>query len=533
MTPTPNPIARLETGVPGLDALLEGGFVRGSVYIVEGPPGAGKTMLANQICFHGARQKERALYVTLLAETHERMQKHLQRMAFYDASLVPEAVYFISAFRALQQDGLPALQRLLRESIMERNVTVLVIDGMVTAEEVSLTRTPGANALTQDAGSSQQFKQFIHELQTVCSMTGCTVLLLSSTERPRAFHPAYTMVDGILELTNELSGLNTIRQIHVRKMRGTDQLLGKHHFEIRHSGVVVHPRIETQLRDPPPETVGLDSEDERVPFGIATLDAMLGGGLPGKSITMIVGPTGTGKTLLSSQFLAEGARRGEPGLYFGFYERPSALMAKGRRLGMDLETYALDGLLEIIWQRPVEAVIDELVDRLLTAVRRLGAKRLVIDGMQGFQLALDDYPDRVRGVFAAIADELERLGVTAIYTVETREVFGPTIEVPVHGVSAATQNIILLRHVEQRSALRLLLSVLKVRDSAFDRTVRQLRITEQGLVVDDAFGLDEQVLSASSLYPSSARSARKPARAAHSGKRATHKPTRKVGKRKR
>jgi len=552
--PPPYP-PRLSTGVAGLDLILEGGFVRGSVYIAEGPPGAGKTLLANQLCFHGARNGERALYVTLLAETHERMLTYLRRMAFFDEALIPDHVYFISAFRALQQDGLPALLRLLRETIMQRQATILIIDGMVTAEEISLSRSASANALMQDAGSSQHFKQFIHDLQTICSMTGCTVLLLSSTERPRLFHPAYTMVDGILELTNELSGLKTIRQIHVRKMRGVAQVVGKHHFEIRDAGVVVHPRMETQLHSPEDsreseEPIG---EGKRVPFGVSQFDAMLGGGLPGCSATMIVGPTGTGKTLLGVQFLAEGARRGEPGLYFGFFERPSALLRKGQRLGLPLEQYAEAGLIEFVWQRPIEAVIDELADRLFTTVRRLKIKRLVIDGIQGFQAALDDYPDRVRGAFAAMTDELERLSVTTLYTVETREVFGPTVEIPVTGVSAVTQNIVLLRHVELRSSLRLLIAVLKIRDSQFDRTVRELRITSQGLRVEDAMDPQEQVLSLSALYPrsasstlagksarfaSSASSARfassaSSAKSAGSAKRVAKPKARKAGKRKR
>lgn len=494
---------RFSTGITGLDRLVEGGLLRGSVYIAEGPPGAGKTVLASQMCFHSARRGERALYVTLLSEAHDRMLNYLGRMRFFDPALIPEGVYFISAFRALQEDGLPALLRVLRDALLERKASLLVLDGVVTAEEVSLAHAnTDASALTQDAGSSQQFKQFIHELQAVCSMTQCSVLLLSSTERPRRFHPAYTMVDGILELTNELSGLKTIRQIHVRKMRGTNQVLGKHNFEITDHGVVVHPRMETQLHGPPrPEKERYVATEPRRAFGISGLDKMLKGGLTGESMTMIVGPTGAGKTLLSLQYLCQGAQHGEKGLFFGFFERPAALFLKARRLGLPFEQYVEQGLIEVIWQRPIEAVIDVLAERMFTAVRRLNAKRLAIDSIQGFELALDDYPDRVRGVFAAIADELERLGVTAVYTVETREIFGPKIEVPVPGVSAATQNLILLRHVEMHSSLHLLIAVLKTRDSDHDRAVREVIITDHGIRVGtSADDDDEQVRSTSASY---------------------------------
>jgi predicted ATP-dependent serine protease len=141
---------RLPTGIAGLDQVLEGGLLRNGVYIAEGPPGAGKTLLATQLCFAAARRGERALYTTLLAESHERMLTHLSRMKFFDETLVPDAVYFISAFRALQQDGLPALLRLLREAILERKASILILDGMVTAEEISLARSPTSNELLQD-----------------------------------------------------------------------------------------------------------------------------------------------------------------------------------------------------------------------------------------------------------------------------------------------------------------------------------------------------------------------------------------------
>jgi circadian clock protein KaiC len=311
------------------------------------------------------------------------------------------------------------------------------------------------------------------------------------------------MVDGILELTNELAGLNTIRHLQVRKMRGTDQVVGKHNFEIRDEGVVLHPRMETQLQAAGQGSDAIGNSDVRMPFGIARLDRMLSGGLPEASMTMVVGPTGTGKTLLAMQFLCEGARRGERGLLFGFFERPEALAHKARRLGLPFQEYVDQGLIEVIWQRPVEAIIDALAGHLFERVREGQIKRLVIDSLQGFQRSLDDYPERMRGVFAAMADELERQKVTTLYTIETREVFGPRIEVPIEGVSAVTHNTILLRHVELHSRLRLMLTVLKIRDSGHDRTVRELIITDEGLQVADAVSETPHILSASSLQPAS------------------------------
>ena len=184
----------------------------------------------------------------------------------------------------------------------------MVLDGLISAEEF--------------AESAGEFKKFIHELQTVTGMSGCTVLLLSSTERNSGFRPEHTMVDGIIELGDTLSGVQSLRHVIVRKMRGTSQLRGRHTVDITNAGLKIRPRIETSLRRPeenepaPPKTARAD-------FGISRLDAMMLGGLPGASSTLIVGPSGSGKTVLGMQFLAAGTARDQVGLYVGFYERPA------------------------------------------------------------------------------------------------------------------------------------------------------------------------------------------------------------------
>lgn len=477
-------LERIPTGIPGLDPILEGGLLKGGVYVVQGPPGAGKTIFGNQLCFSHAADRGQAVYITLLAESHARMLAHLRRMAFFKAHLIPDAVYYISGFKVLQAEGLDGLLRVLRQAITMRKATLLVLDGFVSAEEASPSPT--------------DLKKFIHELQAVTAMTLCTVVLLSSTERLKTVHAEHTMVDGILELSDEVNRLRPIRHFQVRKMRGADQVRGKHTVEITDEGMRVRPRIETQLQGPG-EDRAFTPGNTKLGFGIPRFDEMLHGGLPVNSMTMILGPSGSGKTTLGLQFLAEGARNREPALYFGFYERPAAIIEKGTRIGVDLKRFEAEGSLELLWQRPVEGVIDILGERLISAVRRRNVKRLFIDGIQGFELAIDDYPDRIRGVFAALAEELERQQVTTIYSVETRELFGPVIQPPISGISASTQNLILLRHVEFRAQLYRLISILKIRDSSYDSSIRELRVTESGITVLDRFENAEQIMSGSAL----------------------------------
>ena len=465
-------VDRIPTGIPHFDGILEGGFLKGGVYLVQGPPGAGKTILGNQLCFMHAKSGGSAVFITLLAESHTRMLGHLRRMAFFDAALIPDRVFYVSGLKILETDGLSGLLRAIRETVSARNASLVIIDGFVSAEEA--------------APTPKQLKKFIHEIQSVTSITNSTALLLSSTERATVVRPEHTMVDGIIELSDEIVKLGPLRHLRVRKMRGADQIRGRHTIEITDEGIVVHPRIEKQIHTAPGEG-RVTPGDKRMAFGVPELDKMLRGGLPDGSITMLLGPSGTGKTILGMQFLVEGARRGEPGVYFGFYEHPQALRLKSQRLNLGFAEMEEQGLIEVVWQPAIEGVIDILGERLLSTLKRTKARRIFIDGIQGFQLALDDYPERIRGVFAAIADELERAGVTCVYTVEIRGIFGTTIDMPIPGISAVTQNLILLRYIERRSQINRILTIVKVRDSDYDHSVREVKITNRGFDLGDLF----------------------------------------------
>jgi CheY-like chemotaxis protein/KaiC/GvpD/RAD55 family RecA-like ATPase len=197
---------------------------------------------------------------------------------------------------------------------------------------------------------------------------------------------------------------------------------------------------------------------------------------------MLLGPTGTGKTILALQFLAAGAANGERGLFFGFFERPHTLLEKSSRIGLGLDEAERKGLVRFAWEPFGEASIDVLGERLLRLIREHQPVRLCIDGMQGFQQAVD-FPERLRAVLSAIVDDLEAQHITTLYTVETSELVEPVIRAPIHGISAVTHNMLLLRHVESNRELHKLIGIIKLRDSGFDPTARIFRITSTGVVV--------------------------------------------------
>lgn len=498
MAETQPPLDRLATGVPGLDRVLRGGLQSSSVYIVEGPPGAGKTILANQICYHHAAQGAQAIYLTLLGESHSRMIANLRGLSFFRADLVSKHVHYLAGFKVVEAEGLTSLVRVAREAVTSKKATILILDGLASAVEAAPTR--------------RDYKKFVHELQTLAAMTTCAIIMLSSTDTPNQARGDHTMVDGIIQLTDEVSKLRPLRHLQITKMRGTNAVRGQHTLEISEDGITIRPRIEAQLLRRS-ESMQTDVGKQRVSFGIEGLDRMLCGGLPASSTTMLLGPSGTGKTLLALQFLAAGAQSGEGVLFFGFYERPDVLLRKCQRLGIELADAHQRGLVQFAWEPSGEASIDQLGERLIRMIHERRPTRLVIDGMQAFQQAVD-FPERLRAVLPAITDELESQRVTTLYTMEALQLFQPFIHTPLSGISGITHNLIVLRHVELAAAHRKSISILKVRDSDFDPAIRECRITDSGIVVGEAFQAASNVFGGTAyLGAAGGRAPRLPPRA--------------------
>lgn len=464
----PSGSERITTGVPGLDVVLGGGLVASGVYIVVGEPGAGKTIFANQLCYHQARQGARCLYVTLLAESHARMLSNLRGMSFFDPTLLPQSIYYVSGFRMLEEQGLAGLLELLRREMRNHAASILVLDGLVQAQEA--------------AGSHRDFKKFIHELQVSAGLSRFTALLLTSISGS-TLHPEYTMVDGILELRERTANMRAWREVQVRKFRGSASLGGSHSVRISDAGMDVYPRLEAAVsREQPPDLTG-----QRVCFGIPSLDALVPEGLSAGSTTLVLGPPGSGKTLLGSHLLAEGLRHGEPCLLVGFYEGPDRLLNKTAGVGLELGTAMREGRLVMKWQPPADCNLDVITHGLLEDVRKRGVKRLVVDGLNAM-MECSHEPARMGQFFAALTQELRRRGVTTLFTLETPRLFGSELDVPVgSGLSAVAENLLFLRHVELDGRLRRLLSIFKVRDTDYDPSLREFVITSKGVEVQPPF----------------------------------------------
>lgn len=456
--------SRLTSGVDGLDQILDGGFIEGASYIILGQPGAGKTILSNQIAFNHIAQGGRVLYVTLLSESHEHLFQALDSIKFFDRSRLGREIIYVSVFQTLRDQGLGELVKLLRKETKRHEATLLVFDGLLNARD--------------RAATDFDVKSFVAEVQGQAAFVGCTVLFLTSSSASDV-SPEHTMVDGVIELTDSLAGLRSIRQLQVRKSRGSRALDGLHKFEITTDGVITYPRLEAL-----PPSRGVDVAGTKLSTGLPPLDEILGGGLPAGSVTLIGGPTGSGKTSLGLHFLSQSGTA-EPGLHFGFFESPEQLRQKAAVLGIRLP--AADAGLAMERTPLAENLVDKLAHRLISQVRALGAKRLFLDGLGGFERA-SVHPARLPEFFATLMDRLRAEGVTTVATWEMRDLLGGDVRLPYNDISATLDNLILLRQVEENHALVRSISIQKVRSSSFDPAARAFNISDRGLVIGDPLG---------------------------------------------
>ena len=458
---------RLTTGIPGLDTLLRGGVFKGGIYMIQGAPGAGKTILANQLCFAHAAGGGKALYVTLLAENHSRLIGHLQSFAFFDDTAVPSLVSYISAFNILEEQGLEGLLETLRREIRKSGISLLILDGLVSAEET--------------ANTPRELKKFINELQTQAGLTNCTIFMLTSAYMSQRLVAAeHTMVDGLIELRGRPIGRRAERGIEIQKFRGSATPPGLHAFALSDAGVEIYPRIESLFAWP---SIPSGFDGEATSTGIDSLDALFEGGPARHSGTLLLGPAGIGKTTFGLHFLGP-----EPGVCLSFSEMGEALRDKAARMKLPAAERFDRGELEVIWQPVTEASVDELCHRLLRTIETTRAKRLFIDGLDGFQKIAGE-TDRIGPLLTALMNQLRGMGVTTLASTET-DIAGivpgqPLAGLALRDLSPVADNIVVMRMASAGSSLQRLLTVLKSRDNRTDLRFRRFDIRDDGVFIED------------------------------------------------
>jgi circadian clock protein KaiC len=452
----------LKTYVPGLDTVLGGGLPAGSLYLIQGLAGSGKTTMAAQIGFNHARQGKKVLVLTLLGESHAKMINHFARFSFFDRALVGKEVVFFSAYTSLVKGGLRDLLQLIVSTMSDEQPHILIIDGF--------------RSIRNSTATDLALAEFMHSLNSLVASMGCTTFLLSPVEG-NVTDNENTLVDGVIELGQYRQGMSVIRELQVYKIRGAKHLLGKHVFEVRDEGVVVYPRFEALATSgkAPPAEAGLLS------VGIRSWDERIGGGVVRGSITCLLGSPGVGKTLMGLHFIAEGLKNGENCLIVGFHESPEMLVQKARKISIDLQPYVDNGQLQVIWQLPLEILIDDLASRMLACIGENKVSRLLIDGVEGLD-NLIMHPERSRIFLMALSNEL-RLHRVTVYITEQLHYFRKAAPAADSASSALYENIMLLEYVAVADINYRRISVMKLRENDYDAANRILTISIEGMVV--------------------------------------------------
>jgi len=456
-------LIRLHSGVPGLDALTEGGFIAGASYLIQGRPGSGKTILANQIAFNHARAEGKAIFASLLSEPHDHLLQFLSTLSFFDHTKVGDSIFYISAFEVLENEGLDEVVKVLRREIVRNKASLLILDGLLNAR--SQAETP------------IDTKKFVAELQMHAAFMGCTIIFLTSAEIEQG-RPELTMVDGVISLFTKSTNVHTQRQVEIHKLRGSGYLSGQHEYWISKDGIAISPRIEERFR----VSAGVPGKGftRRICSGVSGLDRTLNGGLLEGSATLFFGPSGCGKTTLGLNFVCSIATH-EKALIVSLYEDQDQLVLKANELKMHLESLIDSSGVKVEWQPTSGFRLDDMASRILDTVRKSDIKRVFIDSLSALtrQAGLQG---RLVEFVSALLNELRALGATLYLSWETSGFPNADIQSPPPEICSIVDNIFMLSFSDnQDDASPFRLSVVKCRHSLFDRRANSVVIREGGI----------------------------------------------------
>jgi circadian clock protein KaiC len=466
--PTKVTIHKLQTGVSGFDDILGGGLPEFSFNLIAGTPGCGKTTLAHQIAFANATSEKPALYFTVLGEPVLKMLRYQQQFSFFDEAKLGSAVRFINLSDLVMEKDLSGVLEEIIEQVTAANAGVVVLDSFRTL----------ARKATSDVGE-MEVQSFVHRLaQFLTSWEATTLLVGEYVEGEIQDNPLFTMVDGIFWLSQVTERNSVVRKLQIMKLRGQASVPGLHTVRITDDGLQAFSR-----------TLGLDSKKtkpstrRRLSIGIPELDEMLGGGILEGDSVLVAGPSGTGKSALATQFIAEGLRQGEAGIMAVFEERPEGYTQRADSFGLNLKAAEKKGTLETLYLRPLDLSVDETMQAILDAIKRVGAKRLVIDSLVGFEMALaPGFRADFRESLYRMIGALTGAGITILSTVEVEDNF-TSLQFSHYAISFLTDDIIRLRYVEIDGQLRKTMVVIKMRGGNHSKDIREYVITEKGVVV--------------------------------------------------
>jgi circadian clock protein KaiC len=481
----PVAIRRLSTGVPGLDEILGGGLPEFSFNLIAGAPGAGKTTLAQQIMFALASHDRPALYFTVVGEPPLKMLRYQQQFSFFDMARVNDSVRYVNLGQEAVDGTLDSLLGRITREVEATSPGLVIVDSFRSVTQA-----------TARAQSDLDLPHFVQQLAIRLTSWEATTFLVGEYQTPDAEqNPVFTVADGLLWLVQSLDRNSMVRKMQVMKMRGQAPIPGLHTFRITRDGIQVFPRVLVG-RSETARAGATATPRPRLSTGVSALDGMLGGGIPAGYSVLLVGPSGSGKSVLAADFIREGARHGEAGVYAVFEKRPTAYAEDGPG-GAQFEQLVRQGKVALIQTRPLDLSIDEMLNEIADAIRRVKARRLVIDSLSGFELALaPTFREDFRESLYRMVSVLTGMGITMIMTAELEDSYTDLRFSP-HGTAFLTDAIVMQRYVELHGRLQRIMAVVKVRASAHSSEVRAFDITDEGIVMGERLREYEGLLTGS------------------------------------
>ena len=467
----PEPPLKLSTGTVGLDAILGGGIDPGRVYLIEGTPGTGKTTLALSFLLEGVRRRDATLYITL-SESEDELRAVASSHGW---SLDGIDVFELAPPSGLDGEG---EQSVLHPAELELGETARAVMDRVRARNPARVVFDSLSEIRLLAENPQRYRRQVLALKRFFAQQGCTVLLLddhsSNSVQSGGDLQLHSMVHGVVTLEQIARDYGAERRrLRIVKLRGSPFRGGYHDFVIRRGGIAVHPRLVAQ-------DYHTAFDHARVSTGNAGFDQMLGGGLNPGTNTLLIGPSGAGKTTTTTSALVAALRRGGRAAYFLFDEGLPTLLARSAALGMDLRPFVENGQLSLRQIDPAEMSPGEFAHRVRHAVERDGARFVAIDNLNAYMQSMPGEQYLLLQMHELLT-YLNQQGVITFLVVGQHGLVGPVTTAV--DLSYLADAILLLRYFEADGEVRKAVSVVKTRTTAHERTVREFAIGPQGLSV--------------------------------------------------